>query len=176
MSLLLAAIPAVASLASSVFGGIKSGQYNDKADRLLAQQRANNRRWYDIRRSEDFTRRADVQAAINKQRELLDEQYKRARAVNTVAGGTEESLARQKEAANRTVADTMSDVAVKAAESKDRVEDRYLEMENALMAQERQSAQQQAAATAQAAGQAVSSGISLAGTLASLAQQKKKTP
>lgn len=118
--------------------------------------------------------RSDVQAAINKQRELLDEQYKRARATNTVAGGTDASLALQRESANRATADTMSNVAANAAEYKDNIEQQYRAQDAALNQQQAQNHQQQAAQISQAASQAVNAGIN--GVANGLAAQGLKTP
>ena len=82
-------IGGVASLGAAIYGGIKSGQYNRKAEQLIQNQRDDNKRWYDIKMAQDYTQRSDVQAAIKRQRELLDEQYKRAKATNAVMGGTD---------------------------------------------------------------------------------------
>lgn len=167
-------ISAVAALGSAIYGGIKSSQQNNKARRLIAQQRADNKRWYDTKMGQDYTMRSDVQAAINKQRELLDEQYKRARATNTVAGGTDASLALQRESANRATAETMSNIAANAANYKDSVEQQYRAQDAALNQQQAQSHQQQAAQTAQAASQAVNAGIN--GVANGLASKGLKTP
>lgn len=166
-------IGAVASLGSAIYGGIKSSKENEKARRLIAKQRADNKRWYDMKRGQDYTMRSDVQAAINKQRELLDEQYKRARATNTVAGGTDASLALQRESANRATADMMSNVAANAAEYKDSIEQQYRAQDAALNQQQAQGHQQQAAQNAQAASQAVNAGVKMVGE--GLAAQGLKT-
>lgn len=154
---------AAAALGSAIYGGIKSSQANNRARRLLQNQQNENKAWYDTRMSEDYTQRADVQAAIQRQRELLNEQYQRAKATNVVAGGTDESLALQKEAANKAVAQTMTDVAAQSAAYKDNVERQYRAQDYALNQQQVINQQQQAAQTAQAASQAVNAGVSFLG-------------
>ena len=156
-------IGGVAALGSAIYGGIKSGQYNRKAEQLIQQQRDDNKRWYDIKMAQDYTQRSDVQAAIKRQRELLNEQYDRARKTNLVAGGTDEALALQKQAANRSLAQTATDIASQASEYKEGVENQYRSQDAALNQQQAQNYQQMAAATAQAASQAVNNGIALAG-------------
>lgn len=152
-----------AALGGAIYGGIKSGKLNRRAEAILNQQKKDNQRWYDVKMASDYTQRSDVQAAIKKQRELLDEQYKRARATNVVAGGTDESLALQKQAANQSLAQTATDVAARASDYKDNVENAYLNRKANLEDQERQNLQQRAAATAQAASQVVNSGLNMVG-------------
>ena len=156
-------IGGVASLGAAIYGGIKSGKYNRKAEQLIQNQRDDNKRWFDIKMSQDYTQRSDVQAAIKRQRELLDEQYKRAKATNAVMGGTDEALALQKQAANESLSNTMTDVASQASEYKEGVENQYRHQDAALNQQQAQNYQQMAAATAQAASQAVNKGLGMVG-------------
>ena len=158
-----AIIGGVAALGSAIYGGIKSAQANNNARRLIEQQRDDNRGWYNLRMSQDYTQRADVQAAIKRQRELLNEQYQRAKATNVVAGGTDEALALQQQAANKSVSDTMTDIAAQAANYKDNVEQQYRAQDVALNQQQVQNYQQQAAQTAQAASQGVNAGLGMLG-------------
>lgn len=153
----------VGALGSAIYGAVKSSQANKRARQLIQDQRDENRRWYNTKMNQDYTMRTDVQNAINKQRELLDEQYKRAKATNVVGGGSDESLALQKEAANKSLADTTADIAAAGANYKDQVEQQYRANDAALNQQQAQSYQQQAAQTAQAASQAVNAGINLVG-------------
>lgn len=151
------------ALGGAIWGSAKSAKYNRKARRLIQNQRDENRRWNDIKQAEDYTQRADVQAAIKRQRELLDEQYQRSKAANTVAGGTDESLAMQKEAANSSLAQTATDIASQANAYKDSADQQYRAQDAALNQQQAQSYQQQAQQTAQAASQVVNAGMNLVG-------------
>lgn len=156
-------IGAAGALGSAIYGGIKSSQANKRAQQLIQQQRDDNRRWYNTKMSQDYTLRTDVQNAINRQRELLDEQIKRANARQVVGGGSEESAALAKEAANKSVADATADIAAAGANYKDQVEQQYRAQDAALNQQQVQGYQQQAAQTAAAASQAVNAGINLVG-------------
>lgn len=171
----MAAIGGVAALGSAIYGGIKSSKANNKARDLIQQQRRDNRDWYNLRMSQDYTQRADVQAAIKRQRELLNEQYQRAKATNVVAGGTDEALALQQQAANKSVSDTMTDIAAQAANYKDNVEQQYRAQDAALNQQQVQNYQQQAAQTAQAASQGVNAGLGLMGNAIGSNLNVKKT-
>lgn len=163
MSVTLAAIGGAAALGSAIYGAVKSSQMNEKARALIQKQRDDNRAWYNTRMSQDYTMRSDVQAALKRQREMLDERYKRAQATKVVAGGTEEGLAQQRQDANRALSETMTDIASQASAYKDSVEERYRQQDAALNQQQAQGYAQQAQATAQAASQGVNAGLNLMG-------------
>ena len=161
-----AAIGTAAQVGASIYGAIKSSQANKKAMDILKAQKDENKKWYEERMNEDYLQRADVQNVLRKQRELLGEQYKRARATNVVAGGTDESLAMQQQAANEIMGDTMGNIAAQAESYKEGVENQYRSTDAALAQQEMGIHQTQAQNIATAAGQvgkAVSGLVSGAG-------------
>ena len=146
-------IGAAAQVGSSIYGAIKSSQANKRAEKLLQNQKDENQKWYDQKMAEDYTQRTDVQNVLRKQRELLQEQYQRARATNLVAGGTDESLALQQAAANDAMGDTMADIASNAASYKEGVENQFRSQDAALNQQQIGIEQGKAQAIANAAGQ-----------------------
>lgn len=146
---------------SAIYGQIKSNQYNKQAQDELQARRDENKQWYNQKMNEDYMMRSDVQNVLRKQRELLNEQYQRARATNIVAGGTDESLALQQQAANKTMGDTMADIAANASAYKDNVEQQYRAQENNLSQQQQQIYTNQAKQVAQAASQAGQAGGTL---------------
>lgn len=148
-----AIIGAAAQIGSSIYGAVKSSQANRRAEDLLRQQREENRKWYEQKMSENYMERADVQNILRKQRELLNEQYQKARAKNVVAGGSNESLALQQQAANATMANTMADIAASAEAYKEGIENQYRTQDAALNQQQIGVEQAKAQSIAQAAGQ-----------------------
>lgn len=146
-------IGAAAQLGSSIYGAVKSSQANKKAQQMIQNQRDENQKWYDQKMAEDYMQRSDVQNVLRKQRELLSEQYQRARATNIVAGGTDESLALQQQAANEAMGNTMADIAANAASYKEGVENQFRTQDAALNQQQVAAEQAKAQAIAQAAGQ-----------------------
>lgn len=146
-------IGAAAQVGSSIYGAIKSSQANKRAEKLLQNQRDENQKWYDQKMSEDYSQRTDVQNVLRKQRELLQDQYKRARATNVVAGGTDESLALQQQAANDAMGETMADIAANADTYKEGVENQYRTQDAALNQQQIANEQNRAQTIANAAGQ-----------------------
>lgn len=157
-----AAVSAGLALGSAIYGGLKSAAANERARQLIAKQRYENKRWYDTKMAQDYTLRTDAQAAINRARQNLEEWNKRIRKTGVVSGATNEAVAMQKEAANKTISDVYTDLGAQGSESKDRAEAQYRAQDSALNQQQIQNYQQQAAQTAQAASQAVSAGINVA--------------
>lgn len=120
---------------------------------MIQNQRDENQKWYDQKIAEDYTQRSDVQNILRKQRDLLNEQYQRARATNIVAGGTDESLALQQQAANEAMGDTIAGIAANASNYKDSIENQYRAQDAALNQQQIGVEQANAQTIAQAAGQ-----------------------
>jgi len=161
--LLTSIIGGAGALGSAIYGAISSSKANNQARRLIQEQRDDNRRWYDTKMNQDYTLRADVQNALTRQRELLDEQMKRANANKIVGGGSDESAALAKDSANKAVADATADIAAAGAQYKDQVEQQYRAQDAALNQQQAQSYQNQAAEAAKAAAQGVNAGLNLVG-------------
>ena len=120
---------------------------------MIQNQRDENKRWYDLKMAEDYTQRSDAQNILRKQRELLNEQYQRARATNIVAGGTDESLAMQQAAANDAMGDTMAEIASQSSAYKEGIEEQYRAKDASLNQQLAGIEQQKGDTIAQAAGQ-----------------------
>ncbi|MBR4404923.1 MAG: hypothetical protein IKW84_08945 [Bacteroidaceae bacterium] len=176
-AIVAAIISGVSSLASTGIAAKNSkGQANTARDAYNRETEAQRRKienWYNIRSNQDYTKRADVQAALTKQRELINERYNQSRATNVVAGGSEAALAAEKEAANKAMGETIANIAAAGAANQDKLDQMYLGMDNAAsqnMAnagynQNMQQAQQTAQAGAQASGAAVQMGGALVDAL-----------
>lgn len=176
-AIVAAIISGVASLASTGIAAKNSKEQanaaRDAYNRETEAQRRKIENWYNIRSNQDYTKRADVQAALTKQRELINERYKQSRATNVVAGGSEAALAAEKEAANKAIGETIANIAAAGAANQDKLDQMYLGMDNAAsqnMAnagynQNMQQAQQTAQAGAQASGAAVQMGGALVDAL-----------
>lgn len=164
MSVALAVGSAVAALGSTIYGAIKSKNYNDKMRALTAEEREENKRWYQNQMASDYTQRTDAQAVLTNQRKLFEEANEQARAKNVVAGGTDQAEALRKASANDAMAQTSSDIAAKAAEYKDNVEKSYRQTDMAINQQQAQAYGQQAANTAQATAQTTNAALNLMGS------------
>ena len=138
---------------SAIYGAIKSSQASKKAMQLLQNQRDENKKWYEQRMAEDYTQRADVQNVLRKQKDMLAEQYQRARATNAVAGGSDEALILQQREANETLGETTANIAAQSEAYKEGIENQYRQREAELAQQEIGNYQNQAQAISAAAGQ-----------------------
>lgn len=128
-------IGGVGKIGSAIFGAAASAKANNKARQLLAQTHKDTQNWYDRKLNEDYMSRTDVKAALTSQRELLDQQYKNARATNAVMGGSDEALAMMQRNANDTLADTTRSIASSAAAYKDSLENQRLAENQSYSAQ-----------------------------------------
>lgn len=151
------------AIGGAIWGGARTRRLNKKAENRRKSLLADNDSWWNIKRASDYTQRADYQAANKIQRDMLMERYNSDAARNFVAGGTDESLALQKEAANKAMAQAETSMAARAADYNDEVERQYRAQDYALRQQGIQNLQQRAAATAQAASQVVNTGLQMTG-------------
>lgn len=129
----------VISAAASIAGSVISGNNAAKAERRrranIQKQLDENQAWYNKNYNEDFTQRADAQAVLQRTEENIKKRNQQARARQAVLGGTEESVAAEKEANNKALADATSSIAVAAQQRKDNIEQQYQQNKANLQAQ-----------------------------------------
>lgn len=163
MSITTAVLGGLTSLGSAIYGAISSSRRNKQAKDLIAAQRKENKDWYNTKMSEDYTKRSDVQSALQRQRAMLNDRYRTEKAAQAVSGGTDEAMALEKQADADAMSKTYSNIAANAANYRDQVEQQYRAQDAALNQQQAATLQAQAQATAQAASQGVNAGIGLLG-------------
>lgn len=136
--------------AGSIFGGISASKAIKKAKRNVEAQRRKSQDWYDQRYNEDSTQRADAQRLLTQTQDMLKRQTDAAAGSAAVGGGTDESVAQAKAAANQTVGDVMSNINAQADARKDQIEQTYQANDNAYVEQLNNLEQGKAAAISQA--------------------------
>lgn len=119
-------------VASSIFGGISARKARRKQERMLAQQEQENQAWYDRKYNEDPTKRADTVRLLTQMQEQIKNRNKAARGRQAVMGGTEDSTTAVKEANNKTLADTTSQIVAANESRKDDIESQYQARKNAI--------------------------------------------
>ena len=112
--------------AGSILGGISKNKAIKKQMKMLAQQKRDNQDWYDRRYNEDATQRADAQRMITLTEESIKKRNKAAAGTAAVMGGTDESVAAEKEANSKALADTTSQIVAAGDARKDQIENQYL--------------------------------------------------
>ncbi len=120
-----AIIGAGLSLASSIAGGIVNRNAAEAKKAQLQKQQEENKAWYTRKYYEDPTKRADTQRLLTQMQEQIKNRNKAAKGRQAVMGGTEDSTTAVKEANNKTIADTISQIVAKNDSRKDAIEQQY---------------------------------------------------
>lgn len=150
------------SLASSIAGGIANRKAAKKQAEMLAQQKKDNQAWYDRKYNEDPTKRADTVRLLTQMQEQIKNRNKAARGRQAVMGGTEDSTTAVKEANNKTLADTTSQIVAANESRKDAIEQQYQQNKRQIEGQQMQM-------EADKAGNTASVVAGVAGTAANIA-------
>ena len=152
-TMLLGTLAALGSIGSAIYGAARSARYNKAAQADLTDNYMNTQRVLNSELRKDYTSRTDFQNILNRQRELLDEYTKRERGVNAVIGGNDNAVFAQKKANAASVANTMSNIAGRAATYKEGVQNRILANDANYTQQMANLKLQQGQTVANAAGQ-----------------------
>lgn len=127
-----ALIGAGLSVASSIAGGIANRKARRKQEQMIAQQQRENQAWYDRTYNADPTKRADTVRLLTQMQEQIKNRNKAAKGRQAVMGGTEDSTTAVKEANNKTLADTTSQIVAANDARKDNIEQQYMNRKNQL--------------------------------------------
>lgn len=150
-------------VAGSIFGGISASKAMKRAKRNINNQLKDNQNWYDRRYNEDATQRADAQRVLTMTEESIKNRNKAAAGAQAVMGGTDESVAAAKEANNKALADTTSQIAAAAEERKDQIEQQYMSRKDTLNQQLNDLEMKKAQNTSQAIQGVAGAGADIAG-------------
>ncbi len=120
-----AIIGAALSVGSSIYSGIESENARKAQAAELERQRQENQAWYDRKYNEDPTKRADTMRLLTQMQEQIKNRNKAAKGRQAIMGGTEDSTTAVKEANNKTIADTISQIVAKNESRKDDIEKQY---------------------------------------------------
>ena len=149
-------------LVSSIAGGIANRKARRKQEQLLAQQQRENQAWYDRKYNEDPTKRADTVRLLTQMQEQIKNRNRAAKGRQAVMGGTEDSTTAVKEANNKTLADTTSQIVAANESRKDAIEQQYQQNKRSIQGQQMQMEAEKSADTANAVA-------GVAGTAANIA-------
>ena len=161
-------------VAGSIAGGIAARSEAKKQAELLKKEKAKNEAWYNRRYNEDSTQRADAQAAITRMRDTINQRSKNAAGSAAVMGGSESSVAAEKEAQNDAMAQTISNINAAGEARKDSVEERYMARDNELTGQEQQASAAKAGGIASAIAGIAQAGGSIASSFDAVDDNKLK--
>lgn len=168
-----ALIGAGLGLASSIAGGIANRKARRKQEQMIAQQQRENQAWYDRTYNADPTKRADTVRLLTQMQEQIKNRNKAAKGRQAVMGGTDDSTTAVKEANNKTLADTTSQIVAANDARKDNIEQQYMNRKNQLQNQQMGMEAEKAADTANAVAGVAGTAANIAVTLDSGAGKSK---
>lgn len=168
-----ALIGAGLGLASSIAGGVANRKARSKQEQMIAQQKRENQAWYDRTYNADPTKRADTVRLLTQMQEQIKNRNKAAKGRQSVMGGTEDSTTAVKEANNKTLADTTSQIVAANDARKDNIEQQYMNRKNQLQNQQMGMEAEKAADTANAVAGVAGTAANIAATIDSGAGAKK---
>lgn len=160
-----ALIGAGLSIASSIAGGIANRKARRKQEQMLAQQQRENQAWYDRRYNEDPTKRADTVRLLTQMQEQIKNRNRAAKGRQAVMGGTEDSTTAVKEANNKTLADTTSQIVAANEARKDAIEQQYQRNKRSIQGQQMQMEAEKSADTANVVAGVAGTAANIAATL-----------
>ena len=160
-----ALIGAGLGLASSIAGGIANRKARKKQEQMLAQQQRDNQAWYDRKYNEDPTKRADTVRLLTQMQEQIKNRNRAAKGRQAVMGGTEDSTTAVKEANNKTLADTTSQIVAANEARKDSIEQQYQQNKRSIQGQQMQMEAEKSANTANVAAGVAGTAANIAATL-----------
>ena len=170
-----ALIGAGLGLASSIAGGIANRKARKKQEQMLAQQQRENQAWYDRKYNEDPTKRADTVRLLTQMQEQIKNRNRAAKGRQAVMGGTEDSTTAVKEANNKTLADTTSQIVAANEARKDAIEQQYQQNKRSIQGQQMQMEAEKSADTANVVSGVAGTAANIAATLDS-GSGSSKTP
>ena len=168
-----ALIGAGLSVASSIAGGIANRKARRKQEQMIAQQQKENQAWYDRTYHADPTKRADTVRLLTQMQEQIKNRNKAAKGRQAVMGGTEDSTTAVKEANNKTLADTTSQIVAANDARKDSIEQQYMARKSQLQGQQMGLEAEKAADTANAVAGVAGTAANIAASLDSGAGKSK---
>ena len=160
-----ALIGAGLGLASSIAGGIANRKARRQQEQMLAQQQRENQAWYDRRYNEDPTKRADTVRLLTQMQEQIKNRNRAAKGRQAVMGGTEDSTTAVKEANNKTLADTTSQIVAANEARKDAIEQQYQQNKRSIQGQQMQMEAEKSADTANVVEGVAGTAANIAATL-----------
>ncbi len=132
---------------------------------MLAQQEQENQAWYDRKYNEDPTKRAGTVRLLTQMQEQIKNRNKAAKGRQAVMGGTEDSTTAVKEANNKTLADTTSQIVAANEARKDAIEGQYQTRKDAIQNKRMGLEAEKAAGTASVAAGVAGTAANIAATI-----------
>lgn len=152
------AVALAGSVASSLIGGAKAKKAAKKAAKERQYRENAEKAWYDKAYNTDYLDTKAGQNMLRRAQEIQDEYVRKADGAAAVGGGTAAATAQAKEAANRTMGDTIANIAAQDTARKQQVEDAH-QANVSQLSREREGAYNQQAQNTTTAAQNMSNAM-----------------
>lgn len=149
-------------VASSLFGGAKARREKKKAERERKYRAAAEKAWYDKEYNTNYIDTKAGQNLMRRAQEIQDSYVRKADGAAAVGGGTAAATAMAKEAANKTMGDTIANIGAKDTARKQQVADAHFQHQMG-QSQDREQASMQTAQNTSEAAQNMSNALFKAG-------------
>lgn len=149
-----AAAMAAGSVASSLFGANKAKKAARRAQQEVTKRENAEKAWYDKEYNTDYLDTRAGQNLMRRAQEVQDNYVRKADGAAAVGGGTAAATAMAKEAANRSMGDTIANIAAQDTTRKQHVADQHQANIQQLSRERQQIEENKAAATSSAAANA----------------------
>lgn len=136
---------------SSLFGGAKARKAARQAERERKYRAAVEKAWYDKEYNTDYIDTKAGQNLMRRAQEVQDSYVRKADGAAAVGGGTAAATAMAKEAANKTMGDTIANIGANDTARKQQVADKHFQHQVGQSQEREQAAMQTAQNTSEAA-------------------------
>lgn len=155
---ILTAAALAGSVASSIFGGAKAAKAARKAKQEQAYRSGTEKAWYDKQYNTDYLDTKAGQNLMRRAQEVQNDYIRKAEGSAAVGGQTAASVAQAKESANKTMGDTIANIAAQDTSRKAQVADSH--MQNQMQqSQDRENLENQRAQNVSNAAQNMSNAL-----------------
>lgn len=121
-----ALLGAAIGAAGSIAGAVSRNKQIEQRKAAINRRMRDNENWYNRRYNEDVTQRADAQRLLAQMEESIRRRNKAAEGRKIVMGGTDESVALEKEVNSAAYGDALSQMLAYNERRKDAIEQQYL--------------------------------------------------
>lgn len=153
-----AAAMAAGAVASSLFGAAKARKAARAAEKQRTYRKNAEQAWFNKEYNTDYLDTRAGQNLMRRAQEVQDSYIRKADGAAAVGGGTAAATAMAKETANRSMGDTIANIAAQDTTRKQRVADQHLANVQSL-SQEQQAAEQAKAQATSDAAQGMSNSL-----------------
>lgn len=136
--------------AGAIFGGIKNAREARIQRRMLNEQKAEEKAWYDKEYNTDNTQRAGAQQLLTMTQDTIRKRNQAAAGQQAVMGGTSAAAAAAREQNSKAIAQTMGTINAQGEARKDAIAQQHLQNSQNFSNRRMQMSQQQQANTAAA--------------------------